>query len=271
MSEERRTSGRVAFDYTYSNSELFGVQEAYKAIRTNIILSVIKDGCKKIVITSPLQAEGKSTTSVNIAISLAQAFNKVLFIDCDLRLSKVHKALGIARDPGVSNILSGLASVDESIQATKFENLFVLPAGITAPNPSEMLASSKMQELIISLEKNFDYIIMDTPPINIVSDALPLARLADGVAIVVRRKVTTHTELEKTIKSLQFINAKILGIILNDALEETGKRYKGGRYGKYGKNKYGYGYGYGQGYNYSYSSYSSSAKDSKDMEQEKKK
>jgi Mrp family chromosome partitioning ATPase len=94
MADEQKGSGRVAFDYAYSNNELFEVQEAYKAIRTNIILSVIKDGCKKIVVTSSLQAEGKSTTSVNIAISLAQAFNNVLFIDCDLRLSKVHKALG---------------------------------------------------------------------------------------------------------------------------------------------------------------------------------
>lgn len=232
MAEENRGSNRVAFDYTYNNSELFGVQEAYKAIRTNIILSIIKDGCKKIVVTSPLQAEGKSTTSVNIAISLAQAFNKVLFIDCDLRLSKVHKAFGIARDPGVTNILSGLATIEESIQATKFENLFVIPAGISAPNPSEMLASVKMQQLISKLEESFDYIIMDTPPINIVSDAMPLAKLADGVVVVVRRKISTYTELDKTLKALRFIDSKILGLILNDANEESSKKYYNSRYGK---------------------------------------
>lgn len=231
----KKEGGRVAFDYSYNNTELFGVQESYKAIRTNIILSVIKDGCKKIVVTSSLQGEGKSTTSVNIAISLAQAFNKVLFIDCDLRLSKVHKALGIARDPGITNILSGLATIEESIQATKFENMFAIPAGIPAPNPSEMLASAKMQALISKLEQRFDYIIMDTPPINIVSDALPLAKIADGVILVVRSKVTTYTELDKALKSLQFIDAKILGTILNDASEEFGKSYKNNRYGTYGK------------------------------------
>ena len=242
MAEEQKGSGRVAFDYSYGNSELFSVQEAYKAIRTNIILSVIKDGCKKIVVTSSLQAEGKSTTSVNIAISLAQAFNKVLFIDCDLRLSKVHKALGIARDPGITNILSGLASIEESIQPTKCENLFVIPAGIPAPNPSEMLASAKMQLLLSKLETKFDYIIMDTPPINIVSDALPLAKIADGVILVVRSRVTTYADLDKAVKALQFIDAKIIGMILNDSAEEKNKHYKNNRYG------YGYGYGY-SGYN----------------------
>lgn len=246
MSNRQKGSGRVAFDYSYGSSELFEVQEAYKAIRTNIILSVIKDGCKKIVITSPLQAEGKSTTSVNIAISLSQAFNKVLFIDCDLRLSKIHKALGIAKDPGLTNILSGLSDVQEAIQETKFENLSVMAAGISAPNPSEMLASPKMQNLISQLEQDYDYIIMDTPPINIVSDALPLTTMADGVVLVVRNKVTTHTELDKAIKSLEFINAKILGVILNDAYDDNNKKYKNRKYGRYG-------YGYGS-YSYSASS-----------------
>lgn len=232
MADEHKGSNRLAFDFTYNNSELFVVQEAYKAIRTNIILSVIKDGCKKIVITSSLQAEGKSTTSVNIAISLAQAFNKVLFIDCDLRLSKVHKAFGISRDPGITNILSGLATIDESIQATKFENLYVIPAGISAPNPSEMLASPKMQHMLEKLEEKFDYIIMDTPPINIVSDALPLAKIADGVVFVVRRKISTYTEVDKALKSLKFIDAKILGLILNDANDESTKKYSNSRYNK---------------------------------------
>jgi len=239
MDNKKKAGGRLAFDNTYNNSELFGVQEAYKSIRTNIILSIIKDGCKKIVVTSSLQGEGKSTTSVNISISLAQAFNKVLFIDCDLRLSKIHKALGVARDPGLTNILSGLASIEESIQATKFENLSVISSGIPAPNPSEILASPKMQELVTKLEQRFDYIVMDTPPINIVSDALPLAKISDGVIMVVRSRFTTYHELDKAIKSLQFIDAKILGVILNDTTEDKnykkGKKYGGyGGYGSYG-------------------------------------
>lgn len=230
----------------YGDNGMFSVQEAYKAIRTNIILSIIKDGCKKIVITSANPHEGKSTTSVNVAISLAQAFKRVLLVDCDLRKAKVHKALGIPGEPGLTNIISKMADVEDAVQPTKYANLFCLPAGLFAPNPAEMLASGRFSELITKLEEKFDYIIFDTPPINVVSDALPIIKLSDGVVLIVRSKVSVYSEFEQALSALEFIDARLLGVIVNgyDGSEENGSQRKYGRYGKYG-NYGGYG-GYGK-------------------------
>ncbi len=214
----------------YFENGMFAVSEAYKAIRTNIILSVLKDGCKKIVVTSPVAGEGKSTTSVNVAVSLAQAFNKVLIIDCDLRKPRVHKALGSSRDPGLTNLLSGLADVDEAIKPTKYQNLFLLSAGLSAPNPAEMLAGSRMSDLVKELETSFDYIIFDTPPVNVVADALPVIRMSDGVALVVRSGVSVYAEIEKALSTLEFIDAHIIGMILNDDNTEKSRSH----YGRYG-------------------------------------
>lgn len=215
----------------YISGSMFAVQEAYKTIRTNILLSVIKDGCKKIVVTSAVSGEGKSTTTVNVAISLAQAFNKVLVIDCDLRKPRVHKALGVSSNPGLSNILSGLSDIREAVRDTKYPNLWVLTAGLTAPNPAEMLASGRMSALIEELEKGFDYIIFDTPPINVVSDALPLIKLSDGVIMVVRSNYSIYKEIDKALSQLDFIGARLVGAIVND---DNSTDTNPGRYG-YGK------------------------------------
>ena len=217
----------------HAEENLFAVQESYKAIRTNIILSVIKDGCKKIVVTSSVADEGKSTTAVNLAISLAQAFNKVLIMDCDLRKPRVHKALGLPKDPGLANLVSGLSEYNEVVQQTRYQNLWMLGAGLTAPNPSEILASQKMLSLVESLEKDFDYIIFDTPPINVVSDALPVISFSDGTVLVVRSGVSVYSEIDKALASLKFIEAKIIGIIVNDDNSKMSGNYYG-RYGKYG-------------------------------------
>lgn len=226
------------YGYGYGNGDnsMFSVQEAYKSIRTNLILSVIKDGCKKIVITSPSPHEGKSTTSVNVAISLSLAYKKVLIVDCDLRKARIHKALGVAGDPGLTNILSGLADTDESIKSTKYPNLYCLSAGLFAPNPAEMLASERMASLIASLEEKFDYIIFDTPPINVVSDALPLIKLSDGVVMIVRSKYTVYSEFEKALNSVEFIGARLIGVIVNgdDGSDEDNGHKHYGKYGGYG-------------------------------------
>lgn len=223
---------------------MFAVQEAYKAIRTNIILSVIKDGCKKLVITSSVPHEGKSTTAVNLSISLAQAFKRVLLVDCDLRKAKIHRALGIPGDPGLTNVLSGLADITDAVHATKYQNLYCLPAGLAAPNPAEMLASERMSSTLAQLETQFDYIIFDTPPINVVSDALPLIKISDGVVLIVRTGITVYSDFDQALSALEFIEAHIVGVIVNDDNGEEEGGYGGyGKYGKYGK--YGSSYGYG--------------------------
>lgn len=221
--------------YGYGDDSMFAVQEAYRAIRTNIILSVLKDGCKKIVITSPVSGEGKSTTAVNVAISLAQAFNRVLIVDCDLRKPRIFKALGVSGDPGLTNLVSGLADGASALQATKYTNLWALPAGLPAPNPAEILAGGRTAALIAGFERDFDYIIFDTPPINVVSDALPIIRLSDGVILVVRSGFSVYREFERALATLEFIDAHLLGAIINDDRSDSGV----GHYGKYGEKKSG--------------------------------
>ncbi|MDF2686086.1 MAG: hypothetical protein K0S55_1267, partial [Clostridia bacterium] len=191
----------------------------------------------KIVISSSIPGEGKTTTSSNVAVSLSQIDKKVLLIDGDLRKSKVHKAMNLPNTPGLTNVLSGLSSLDKSVNKTKSPNLNVLCSGISVPNPSEMLASGAMSDLLTELEASYDYIIIDTPPINVVADSLPLIKISDGILIVVRPYYTTHIELQKTIKSLEFIDAKILGFVLNNTHENKMSKYKY-------KNKYNYSYGY---------------------------
>ena len=248
--QKSKSSARSGYGYGYGGSGygktdgMFAVQEAYKAIRTNIILSVIKDGCKKLVITSSVPHEGKSTTSVNLAVSLAQAFKRVLLVDCDLRKAKIHRALGIPGDPGLTNVLSGLADISDAVHATKYQNLFCLPAGLAAPNPAEMLASERMSAILAQLETQFDYIIFDTPPINVVSDALPLIKISDGVVLIVRAGVTVYSDFDQALSALEFIEAHIVGVIVNDDNgDEEGGYGSYGKYGKYGK--YGGSYGYG--------------------------
>jgi len=250
--QKSKSSARSGYGYGYGyggsgygkTDVMFAVQEAYKAIRTNIILSVIKDGCKKLVITSSVPHEGKSTTSVNLAVSLAQAFKRVLLVDCDLRKAKIHRALGIPGDPGLTNVLSGLADISDAVHATKYQNLFCLPAGLAAPNPAEMLASERMSAILAQLETQFDYIIFDTPPINVVSDALPLIKISDGVVLIVRAGVTVYSDFDQALSALEFIEAHIVGVIVNDDNgDEEGSYGSYGKYGKYGR--YGGSYGYG--------------------------
>ncbi len=224
----------------------FRVEEAYKSIRTNIMLSVMKKGCKTIVVTSSVAGEGKTTTTTNLAISISQADQRVLLIDGDLRKPKVHHYFSIPNAPGLTNYLG--ASVNSRtaqkvdlfsiIHPTEYKNLSVIASGSIPPNPAEILGSEPMADFLKEVAEHFDYIIIDTPPINVVSDALPVIRESDGVVVVVRSNASTHPELQKALDSLKFIDAKILGFVVN---YETEKKSKYGYYGKYGYYKYGYG------------------------------
>lgn len=213
------------------------VTEAYKTIRTNIMFSITHKGCKKIVISSSLENEGKSTGAVNIAISLAQTDLNVLLIDTDLRKPKTHMFFEMNASPGLTHVLSGMNALDEAVRHTPYAHLDVLCAGVIPPNPSEILAGEAFSELLDVLEKHYDYIVIDTPPINLVSDALPVIKRSDGVVLMVRSGRATYPELDKAIHSLQFIDAKILGLVLN------GVDPSGGGYGTKGYGKYGYSYG----------------------------
>lgn len=220
----------------------FQIRESYKAARTNIVYSIIKKGCKKISFTSVSKSEGKTITSVNIAIALAKQVNiKVLIIDCDLRRPQVHNLLSIEPAPGVTNFLNGECDKEAIIKPTKVENLFAVPCGAIPPNPSELLESSDMHDFIKNAEKEYDFIIFDTPPIGVVVDALPIVKQTDGVVLIVKHNHTTYPGLKRIVETLSRNNAKILGIVVNGV--DTLKTDKGGKL--FGGNGYGYGYGYG--------------------------
>lgn len=211
------------------------VTEAYKTIRTNIMFSIAHKGCKKVVVSSALENEGKSTGAVNIAISLSQTDLNVLLIDTDLRKPKVHMFFEMNASPGLTHLLSGMNTLGEAVRHTPYAHLDVLCAGVIPPNPSEILAGEAFVELLETLEAQYDYIIIDTPPINLVSDALPVIKHSDGVVLMVRSGKATYPDVDKAIHNLKFIDAKILGMVLNGASSNIG--------GNRGYGKYGYGYG----------------------------
>ena len=217
----------------------FQVRESYKAARTNIAYSIFKKGCKKIAFTSSTKGEGKTVTSINVASALAQQVGtRVLVIECDLRRPRVNTALKIEPTPGLTNYLNEECSLEDIIKETKIENLHAITYGAIPPNPSELLASEAMSQLIKTVEKDYDYIIFDTPPVGIVIDAVPILKTADGVVVVARNNSTTYPELSKTVEIIERTDAKILGVILNRIKpQETrkGKSYYS-RYGGYYSN-----------------------------------
>lgn len=222
-----QTKRATVLDVQMDPEMKFRVTESYKVARTNLAFSVLKQGCKKIVVTSSLAGEGKSTSAVNIAISLAQQMNvRVLLIDCDLRKPQVNHFFDLKNVPGLTDYLGKLCGKEDIIHRIENETLSVICSGTIVPNPSELLASEAMKEFLESMEDDYDYIIIDTSPINVVIDALPLMKLTDGAAIVVKEGVSTHIELGKTIEKLERVEAKILGIVLNNAKIESKSNYK---------------------------------------------
>ena len=158
-----------------------------------------------------------------------------MIIDCDLRRPQIHNVLSIGFAPGVTNYLNGECTKEEVIRSTKITNLYAVTYGAIPPNPSELLSSVGMKEFVKELEKDFDYIIFDTPPVGVVIDSLPLIKQSDGVVLVVKHNSTTYPDLKKVIDTISRNNGKILGVIVNNV--ESVKSHK------YGKG-YGYGYGY---------------------------
>ena len=214
----------------------FQVRESYKAARTSIAYSILKKGCKKVAFTSSTKSEGKTVTSINVASALAQQVDtKVLVVECDLRRPRVNTALKIEPTPGLTNYLNDECSLEDIIKDTKIDNLKAIAYGAIPPNPSELLASEAMADLIKTAEKEYDYIIFDTPPVGIVIDAVPILKAADGVVIVARNNSTTYPELAKTVETVERTDAKIIGVILNRVKPQETRKGKGyySRYGGY--------------------------------------
>lgn len=231
----------------------FYVQEAYKTLRTNIRFFLSGDGCKKFCVTSGLASEGKSITILNLAISFAEAGAKVLLVDADLRRPSLSRLLIENASPGLSNVLAGLCKPEEAIRTSAYPNLDILFSGEIPPNPSELLGNSRMTKMLDKLSLQYDYILMDTPPVGVVSDVCVLGQQLDGVLFLVRQNYTEKEAVARGIKQLEISGAKLMGFVLNGADKNRNSRYarKYKYKSRYGYYRYGYRYGYGYGYGYS--------------------
>jgi exopolysaccharide transport family protein len=201
------------------------MSEAYRALRTSLLLTSVGAPPKLILITSALPQEGKTTTSINTATVLAQKGTRVLLIDADLRRPSIHKTLGLGPRIGLSNVLTGGATVQEAtFRSPILPNLFILPAGTPPPNPAELLASSQMAEILTLLRDQYDHIVMDTPPTLSVTDAVVLSPCADAVVLVIRCGQTTKPALRRSREILSQVNARVSGVLLN-AVDLTSPDY----------------------------------------------
>lgn len=204
----------------------FSVAEAYKIIRTNLMFALPSRNTRSLIITSPAPDEGKSTNCCNLGITLAQTGCRVLIMDCDLRKPAIHSHFDKICIPGLSELLAGInGSLMDVIRRTDDPNLDVICGGTIPPNPAELLSGAVMREILYLLYQEYDYILLDTPPVNLVADALALSVMTDGVVIIVKQGQTTYPELDRAIASLTFANAKVLGLILNGAEARAGYGY----------------------------------------------
>ena len=225
----------------------FPVKEAYNSIRTNLLFSQQGEKCPVFVITSPTANNGKSINVTNMAISFAQMGKRTLLIDGDMRNPTIHRMFSIPVKNGLSEILAGLTD-NITVSRTDIDNLSVLTAGKVPPNPTELLSCSRMDKLLDFVRSHYDCVFIDTPPINLVTDATAFATKATGYVIVVKSETTDVQDVKETVNSLSKLSANIIGFLLND-VNASGKRYNA--YYKRGyRSKYSYKYGYN--YNYSY-------------------
>lgn len=257
---EKYDTSKASQTGTQNRSKVpFAVAEAYKSIRTNIMFLLPEKKGNVITVSGSEISEGKSTTAINVAIAFSQLGDKVLLIDADMRRSSIHKKLKLDNDTGLSNVLAGFCEFKDAVKSVS-PTLDVLTAGQLAPNPSELLGSERFEKLIEQIRKNYSMVIIDTPPINVVSDALVIAPKTDGIILVVREKFTLSDALQSSIEAINFANVKLLGAIMNGVAQKSkGYSYRKYRYmNKYYKygSKSGYGYGYG-GYGYGGYGYSS--------------
>lgn len=227
---------KVKFDFTAYNNPKSPISEAYRTIRTNISFSTVDKPVRKILITSSLPNEGKTTVAINLAIILAQAGYRVILVGCDLRNPTIAHHLGGVKT-GLTNVLSSDGDYKDYIRHIEGLSLDCLTSGPIPPNPSELLISQKFADLLTQLAQDYDYVLMDTPPLIPVTDAAAISRLADGVILVVESEGVSPQVAKLSKFRLEQAGANIIGCVLNQVKVEHRKGYG------YGKN-YGYGYGY---------------------------
>lgn len=224
----------------------FAASEAYKLLRTKLQFSFTDENeCRVIGLSSALSGEGKSLTAVNLAYTLSQLDKKVILIDCDMRRPTLAEKLGIQKKPGLSSYLTGQSHLVDLVQKCnlkKAEDAFsVISAGQNPPNPIELLSSARMKRMLDKLRRDYDYVILDLPPVGEVSDAMAVANETDGMLLVVRQNYCDRVVLTDAARQFAFINSKILGIVFNCTVEHGGNYGKGyykGHYRRYYRRYY---------------------------------
>ena len=233
----------------------FAASEAYKLLRTKLQFSFADEkDCRVIGLSSALSGEGKSLTAVNVAFALSQLDKKVILIDCDMRRPTLAEKLGILKKPGLSSYLTGQIDLYDLVQPCNLKGhdwaFHVISAGQNPPNPVELLSSARMKKALARLRKDYDYVILDLPPVGEVTDAMAVANETDGMLLVVRQNYCDRLVLSEAVRQFEFISSKILGVVFN-CTSEHGGNYSKGYYKRYYKRyyrRYGYGYGYGRTY-----------------------
>lgn len=233
---KRFMSGNTEIRKTLHKNLEFTATEQYKLIRANLDFTLPEDEkCPVIGVTSSMRGEGKSTTAVNLSYVFAEKGSKVLLIDADLRIPSIAKKLEIESTPGLADLLRGKGAQISEFKSHLLSNWFILPAGDIPPNPSELLGSSRMENVLNQLREVFDYIIIDLPPVNIVSDAVSISSLISGMIVVIREEYTEKKELERCFRQLKLSNVNILGCVMNESKPGNGSY---GKYKKYKQYKY---------------------------------
>lgn len=224
-----RTNGSRA-ELSINKANNFQVVEAYKTVRTNLQFALSVSDRKVVLMSSAEPDAGKSTTTSNLAVAVAQTGARVLVIDGDMRKPTQHKIFRVSNNRGLSHVLSSLCSWEEALHVDVLTNVDVLCAGLIPPNPSELLGSQGMVNLLEQMSERYDYIFIDTPPIGVVSDALTLIDQVAGVVLVACQRQTTYDLLEKAVESVRQMEGTVLGIVVTNV--RVREKLAGGRYGR---------------------------------------
>lgn len=215
----------------------FAAAEAYKLLRANLTFSLPDEQkCRVVGVTSAVRGEGKSTTSINLAYTLAETGKRVLLVEADMRRPQLAHRLAIDAAPGLSNLLAGLCREKDVVQDVGLlENMKVITSGDVPPNPSELLGSERMSTVVETLAQSFDFIIFDLPPVNAVSDGLVVSRFIQGMIVVVRQDYSDRQGLSAALRQLEYMHIKVLGFVMTHSSISGGRYGRYGRYGQYGR------------------------------------
>lgn len=223
-------------EYELSDTAKFTISEAYKMARTNLMFSISTSKKHTVVFTSCSAHEGKSTTCINIATSMAKAGKKTLLLDCDLRKPTIHRRLKVKNPNGLANVIGGFCTLEEALNKDVIENLDVIAAGTIPPNPTELLASERMAEILVNMQDKYDMVLIDMPPVDIVIDSQLLNKYISGIVFIVKEGFTTHPLIKECLRKIEMAEGKVLGFVKTSCVPKSGrgaKKYSNSSYHTY--------------------------------------